>query len=110
MSRIFGITTSTSGVTGIAVNNISFNESVETAEARGLDGKVELIYAYSKGTTVDVQGKVNGEMISAGTIVTVGADNYLVTTTTKGEPNQDFQDASFSARKADNAILSGYIE
>jgi len=84
---------------------LSFNESVETAEARNEKGEIIDIAAYSKGTTVDIQGVYTGAGVQAGKTITIGEDTYLVTSTSRTESNSAFQEGSVSARKADSATL-----
>ena len=102
----FGVTSDVSGLSqGIIANSLTFNDTVETAEARNEKGEIIDIAAYSKGTTVDIQGVYTGEGVKAGKTITIGEDSYLVTTVSRTESNTAFQEGSVSARRADNATL-----
>ena len=79
-----GVTSDVSGLSqGIIANSLTFNDTVETAEARNEKGEIIDIAAYSKGTTVDIQGVYTGEGVKAGQTITIGDDDYLVTTVSK---------------------------
>ena len=105
-ARIFGVTSDVSGLSqGIIANSLTFNDTVETAEARNEKGEIIDIAAYSKGTTVDIQGVYTGEGVKAGKTITIGENSYLVTSVSRTESNTAFQEGSVSARRADNATL-----
>lgn len=105
-ARIFGVTSNVSGLSeGIIANSLTFNDTVETAEARNEKGEIIDIAAYSKGTTVDIQGVYTGTGVQAGKTITIGEDSFLVTSVSKTESNTAFQEASVSARRADQATL-----
>lgn len=105
-ARTFGITSTLSGLSdGLIANSISFNKSVETAEARNVTGEIIDIAAYSKSTEITVDGLFVGNGVEPGTTVTIGGADYLVTASTKTESNTDFQQGSITARTADNATL-----
>ena len=109
--RIFGVTSNVSGLAeGIIANSLTFNDTVETAEARNEKGEIIDIAAYSFGTTVDIQGVYTGEGVKAGQTITIGEDDYLVTSRTKTESNTAFQESSVSARRADKATLHPIVE
>lgn len=105
-ARIFGVTSNVSGLSeGIIANSLTFNDTVETAEARNEKGEIIDIAAYSKGTTVDIQGVYTGTGVQAGKTITIGENSFLVTSVSKTESNTAFQEASVSARRADQATL-----
>lgn len=105
-ARIFGVTSDVSGLSqGIIANSLNFNDSVETAEARNEKGEIIDIAAFSKGTTVDIQGVYTGTGVKAGQTITIGSDDFLVTSVSRTEANTAFQEASVSARRADSATL-----
>lgn len=105
-TRKFGITSDVGGLSdGIIANSLSFNNSVETSEARNVSGEIIDIAAYSKSTEVSIDGLFIGEGVGAGTKITIGGKDYLVTNSTKTESNTEFQTASVTARTADNAEL-----
>ena len=102
-ARIFGITTNLSGTIGdgIIANSISFTNSVQTAEARDEKGKLLDLAAYSEGKEVSIDGLFVGNGIAAGSKITLGDRDYLVSNTTKNETNTDFQRGSVSATGGD---------
>ena len=104
--RTFGITSTLSGLAdGLIANSISFNKSVETAEARNVSGEIIDIAAYSKSTEITVDGLFVGSGVEPGTTISIGGNDYLVTTSTKTESNTDFQQGSVTARTADKATF-----
>lgn len=105
-ARKFGVTSDVSGLsTGIIVNSLSFSKDAESAEARNEKGEIIDIAAFSTQETVDVQGVYVGTGVEPGTVVTIGAKNYLVTNASHTESNTAFQEGSISCRTADNATL-----
>lgn len=114
-NRRFGVTSDVEGLKqGIIVNNISHSDSTETAEARNEKGQLIDLAVYGGGDEISVDGLVVGDGVKAGTVVTIGGKNYLVTTTSKTESNTAFQTANFNARYAEDcyywpmsAVLSG---
>lgn len=105
-TREFGITSNVSGLqAGLIVNSLSFSKDVETAEARNEKGQIIDIAGYSKKESVDVKGLYVGAGTEPGTIVTIGAKNFLVTSSTKDETNTDFQQGSLKCETADEAVL-----
>lgn len=105
-TRVFGVTSDVSGLAaGLIANSLTFNKSVESAEARNEKGEIIDIAAYSKQETVDVNGVFVGSGVEPGTVVTIGDKEYLVTSSTKTESNTAFQEGSIQARAADSATL-----
>lgn len=110
-TRVFGVTSDVTGLaTGLIANSLTFNKSVESAEARNEKGEIIDIAAYSKQETVDVNGVFVGTGVEPGTVVTIGSKQYLVTNSTKTESNTAFQEGSIQARAADNATLHPITE
>lgn len=110
-ARFFGITSNVEGLgQGLIANSLSFNESVESAEARNEKGEIIDIAAYSKQKTVDVNGVYVGAGVAPGTIVSIGGEDFLVTNSTKNENNTTFQEGSISCRNADKAVLHTLAE
>lgn len=105
MARHFGVLSDTSGLSGIVVNNYSVQEATDSAEARGTKGEVIDQATYSLRKTFNIDGVWEGGSIHAGTKITVGGTEALVTDCTKTEANTDFQKASLTAVKADSATL-----
>ena len=105
-NRKFGIT-SVSGTLGdgIIANNITFDQSVQTAEARNERGAILDIAAYSKSEQASIDGLYIGNGVEPGSVVSVGNKDFLVTSSNKTESNTDFQQASIQARTADEAVL-----
>lgn len=105
-ARIFGITSTLGNLgDGIIANSITTNTTVETAEARNVSGEIIDIAAYSKAKEITIDGLFVGEGVEPGSSITIGGLDYLVTSSSKTESNTDFQQASVSARAADNAVL-----
>lgn len=110
-TRVFGVTSDVTGLaTGLIANSLTFNKSVESAEARNEKGEIIDIAAYSKQETVDVNGVFVGTGVEPGTVVTIGSKQYLVTNSTKTESNTAFQEGSIQARAADKATLHPITE
>ena len=105
-TRDFGII-SISGlaVGGLIVNNLSETKSTEEALARGPKGQVIDKVAFSKQEEINVDGLYTGGTVEPGTIVSIGEKDYLVSNATRTEANTDFVQGSFTASRADNAIL-----
>lgn len=113
-TRDFGII-SISGlaVGGLIVNNLSETINTEQAMARGPKGQVIDEVAFSKQEEINVDGLYTGGTIDPGSIVDIGEKQYLVTNATRTEANTDFVQGSFTATRADNAILwpiSSFLE
>ena len=110
-TRVFGVTSDVTGLaTGLIANSLTFNKSVESAEARNEKGEIIDIAAYSKQETVDVNGVFVGTGVEPGTVVTIGSKQYLVTNSSKTESNTAFQEGSIQARAADKDNLHPITE
>lgn len=108
-TRQFGIVTSVSGLTaGICVNSLDFNDTVQTAEARNEKGHIIDIAAYSNKQTVSISGVVDtakGELVKAGSSITISGKTYLIDNVSRKESNTDFVTVDISAQSADNANI-----
>ena len=102
-SRIFGVTTTLSGTigTGIIANSVSYNNSVDVAEARSETGQVLDLAGYARNGELQIEGLFVGDGVEAGSKFTIGDRDYLVSNSTKNENNTDFQRCSVTARYAD---------
>lgn len=109
MSTKFGIITSTTGMSaGITVNSLSFQDTVQQADARNEQGAITDITAYSRGQTVSVDGVLTAEtsaLATAGSTMTLGSVTWLITDVTRNETNTDYVQVSISARTADGAEI-----
>lgn len=111
MARQFGIVTDMSNTlsAGILINSITFDESTETAQARDTTGAVVDIAAYSRSTSISIDGLLDTsegvELVKAGNKITIGGKDYLIESVSKQESNTDFCTVSISARTSDNATL-----
>lgn len=99
-ARIFGVTSTLSGLgTGIIVNSMSYNDSVQVAEARNEKGKLLDLAAYSFSNTTSIDGLyTGGEGTAAGDVVTINGKDYLIESNTHNENNTEFQTSSLSLR------------
>ena len=88
-TRKFGIVTSVTGLTGgICVNSLDFNQQVETATAQNELGQITDMAGYTNKTTLTAQGVLDtakGELAKAGSILTIGGKNYLITQVSRRE-------------------------
>lgn len=109
MSTKFGIITSTTGMSaGITVNSLSFQDTVQQADARNEQGAITDITAYSRGQTVSVDGVLTAEtsaLATAGSILTLDSKSWLITDVSRNETNTDYVQVSIAARTADSATI-----
>lgn len=107
-NRKFGIVTQLGSdlVSGIVVNSLTKNKSVEVAEARDEKGKLIDIAAYSQNETVSVQGLTVGDGVTPGTVAKIGDKNFLIASASETESNTAFAEQSLECRTADEI---GYI-
>ena len=108
-TRIFGIVTQGDNTAGIVVNSYSFNESCQIAEARSETGAVIDLAGYSRGTTVTVSGVIDtakGNLVKAGSVLTLDGKEYIIESVQKEQSNTAFQTATITARTADQAIIT----
>lgn len=114
MARILGVVSfvsgTTTGIADIIVESDNISESVETAMARGEDGKVIEHQAYSKGTTVTANGLLNvaTPTITAGSVITLADGDYLVTSAERAETNTDFVRYNLTFEKHDACTPTAY--
>lgn len=110
MARKFGIVTNLTGLqAGIVVNGITRDESAEIAEARNEKGEVTDLQAYSVGESISVQGVIDdekGEIVKAGSKLTLAGRDYIVESVNKPETNTGFCEATINARTADSAVIT----
>ena len=110
MARKFGIVTNLTGLqAGIVVNSITRDESAEIAEARNEKGEVTDLQAYSVGESISVQGVIDdekGEIVKAGSKLTLASRDYIVESVNKPETNTGFCEATINARTADSAVTT----
>ena len=109
-TRKFGIVTSTTGLSsGICVNSLDWNQSVETANALNEKGQVTDVAAYSRKSTVTVTGvqdTAKGTLAKAGDKLTLASKDYLITSVAKKESNSTFVEVTITAESADSAIIT----
>lgn len=105
-TREFGITmVGNEPVGGLIVNTLTVNKTTETADARNTKGQIIDRASFSKSEEINVDGLFIAGGPEPGTIVSIGSKDYLITNSTKTEANTDFQQGSFTAVRADDAIL-----
>ena len=111
-TRQFGIITNVAGMqAGICVNSLNIDQNVETAEARDSQGKITDLAAFSKSRSISVSGVMdtaNGTLATAGSMLTIGGDNYLIESVSKSETNTDFVQVTINGRTADGANIITY--
>lgn len=105
-ARIFGVTTTLSGIAdGIIANNFSKNQTVDVAEARDEHGVLLDLAPYSKNTEISIDGLFVGEGVDVGSAVEIGGLSGLVSNVTKTESNTAFQTASITVRQGDDITV-----
>lgn len=109
MSTKFGIITSISSLqAGITVNSMDFSETVQTAQARNETGQITDMVGFSNRKTVSITGVMTGEtadLATAGSTITLGGKDWLITDVSRTESNTDFVNVTISATTADNAEI-----
>ena len=106
MARVFGITSAagTDDVDAVVLNTASKQVKPEIAEARGADGKVTDRNAYSKTTTITVNGLVDGDGApEGGEVVQIDGKDFLVEDSTITAKNTDYQQYSGTYVNKDDA-------
>ena len=109
ITRKFGIITNQSAFTGVMLNNVDTNASVEIAECRTQNGTVADLQAYSIGETIAATGVMDtarGDVAQPGATLTVESKTYLIDGVNKRETNTTFVEISINGRRADNAVLT----
>lgn len=108
-TRQFGIVTSVTGLTGgICVNSMDFNQQVQTATATNETGQITDMAGYTRKTTLTAQGVLDtakGTLATAGSILTIGGKNYLITTVQRQQSASDFVRVTLTCQTADNAEI-----
>lgn len=101
--RIFGVVTDLSGTIGqgLIANNYSKTVSVEQATATDEQGHKLDIKGVTQGTSVSIDGLYVGEGIKAGERITIGDQDFLVTSNQITEANNDFKKSSIQAEGGD---------
>ena len=98
--RRFGITSDLSGLSqGLMVNNISFTEDSQVAEARNQYGQLVDLAVYANDKNVTIDGLYLGDMLSGGSVINIGSEQYMVTSTARGETNIGFQTGTVNAQR-----------
>lgn len=109
MSTKFGIITSIDQLqAGITVNSLDTQQTVQTAEARNETGAITDITAFSNRKTVSIQGVMTGntaDLATAGSIITLGGVDWLITNVIRAESNTDYVQVTISATTADDAEI-----
>lgn len=101
-ARVFGVTTELSGLgTGIIANGITYNDTVDVAEARDEKGKLLDLAPYSQGEEITIDGLFVGTGVAVGSKISLGAKDYLVSNASKTESNTAFQTQQITARGGD---------
>ncbi len=101
-ARIFGVTSNLSGLgDGIIANSITFNNTVDTAEARDEKGMLLDLAPYSQSEELTIDGLFTSTGVEVGSKITIGDKDYLVSNSTKTESNTAFQTAQVTARGGD---------
>ena len=110
MSRFWGIVSDQTGLSaGILLNTADDNQSVDIAQARGSDGKIIQLKAYSRNNAVNLSGLMDSEqgtVAKAGASLTFGGKTWIIESVQKQESNTDWVRLSISARTADNATIT----
>lgn len=106
----FGIVTTVSGMDSIVIQSLNVRTNAEIAEARGEDGKVVELKAYSKGKSVDIRALVNADSLTteAGQTLTIDNVEYIIESTDQAENNTGWVEVSISAKTADSATITTY--
>lgn len=108
-TRKFGIITNQSAFTGVMLNSVDTNASVDIAECRNESGTVTDLQAYSVGETIAATGVLDtarGNIASPGATLTVESKSYIIDGVNKRETNTGFVEISINGRRADNAVLT----
>ena len=79
------------------INKLSRNDFIKLYKKYG---QLIDLAVYGGGDEITVDGLVEGDGVTAGSIIVVDGKNYLVTSTSKNESNTAFQTASVNARYA----------
>lgn len=110
MARIFGITSTASGVSAVVLQGVTRNETADIKDAVGSDGKVTDSIAVSVTKTAEIKGLVDGTIsTTAGAKITAGGiTDGLVSNLSVTESNQDYQQFSCTVQTKDSAANVAY--
>ena len=114
MARSFGVISIVSGgttaIADIIAESVNKSNSVETATARDESGKVIDMQAYSKTTTLTINGLLNVSTptIDAGSVVVISGGTFLVTSAELVESNSDFVRYNLTVTQSDNCVPVAY--
>lgn len=114
MARSFGVISIVSGgttaIADIIAESVNKSNSVETATARDESGKVIDMQAYSKTTTLTINGLLNVSTptIDAGSVVVISGGTFLVTSAELVESNTDFVRYNLTVTASDNCVPVAY--
>ena len=109
MAVQFGIITSTTGVSGISLTDLTIATGADIAEARDESGKVTDLKAYSQNKTITCNGYLtySDGAVQAGSTITVGSQTFIVESAEQVESNVDFVRYNITMRTADSATVTG---
>lgn len=111
MARQFGIISNTSGgITGCVLNSVKRSTSVQTAEARGEDGKVTDRWFFSREENVSLSGVMDSESLSvkAGDTISYAGKTYAVHSTSVDESSTGAATFSIEGSAPDAASIHAY--
>jgi hypothetical protein len=114
MARQFGVISivsgSTTAVADIIAESVNKSNSVETATARDESGKVIDMQAYSKTTTLTINGLLNVSTptVDAGSVIVISGGTFLVTSAEMVESNTDFVRYNLTVTQSDNCVPVAY--
>jgi hypothetical protein len=114
MARQFGVISivsgSTTAVADIIAESVNKSNSVETATARDESGKVIDMQAYSKTTTLTINGLLNvsAPTVDAGSVIVISGGTFLVTSAEMVESNTDFVRYNLTVTQSDNCVPVAY--
>ena len=111
MARQFGIVSNTSGgITGCVLNSVRRSTSVQTAEARGEDGKVTDKWFFSREEKVSLAGVMDSDSLTvkAGDTISYGGKTYAVHSTSVDETNTGAATFTIEGAAPDAASIHAY--
>lgn len=114
MPRSFGVISIVSGgttaIADIIAESVNKAQSVETATARDESGKVIDHQAYSRTTTLTINGLLNVSepTVEAGSVIVIGGGTFLVTNAEQVESNTDFVKYNLTVTASDSCIPVAY--
>lgn len=110
MARVFGITSTASGVSAVVLQGVTRNETADIKEATNEKGQVTDRIAVSVTKSAEIKGLVDGTIsASAGAKVTAGGiTDGLISNLSVTESNQDYQQFSCTVETKDAAVNVAY--